>query len=117
MFTAHTNFSNIIFTCPSIIYDIIIIESMAESGNFSGNFVVSMSNAHTTASLEDETSQTVLQWYTDQMFLMTYWQESIKDYGILSADFYNFLPHLKRFILLKFQFDLSHLLLTLFLVI
>ena len=37
-------------TCPSIIYDIIIIESIAESGNFNGNFVVSISNAITTGS-------------------------------------------------------------------
>lgn len=33
------------------IYDIIIISSRAESGNFSGSFVVSISNAKTTGSI------------------------------------------------------------------
>ena len=38
------------FTCASIIYEIIMMESFAESGNFKGGFVVSISNAHTTGS-------------------------------------------------------------------
>jgi len=39
-----------ILTCPSTMYDIIIIESVAASGNFSGSFVVSISKARTTGS-------------------------------------------------------------------
>ena len=35
---------------PSIIYEIIIIWSITESGNFNGNFVVSISKARTTGS-------------------------------------------------------------------
>jgi len=40
----------IIFTCPSIIYEIIITKSIDESGNFNGDLVVSISNARTTGS-------------------------------------------------------------------
>jgi hypothetical protein len=37
-------------TCASIMYEIIIIESIATSGNLSGSFVVSISKASTTGS-------------------------------------------------------------------
>lgn len=39
-------------TCPSIMYDIIIIWSDSASGNFRGSLVVSISNASTTGSLK-----------------------------------------------------------------
>ena len=44
--------SHVLITCPSIMYEIIIIESLAESGNFSGSLVVSISKARTTGSWE-----------------------------------------------------------------
>ena len=39
----HTTLNTHTQTCPSIMYDIIIMESEAGSGNLSGNLVVSMS--------------------------------------------------------------------------
>ena len=42
-------------TWPSIMYEIIIMESVLESGNLSGSLVVSMSNASTTGSWRDRT--------------------------------------------------------------
>ena len=41
-------------TCPSIMYDIIMMESELESGNLRGSLVVSMSNASTTGSWNGE---------------------------------------------------------------
>ena len=41
---------HVLLTCPSIMYEIIMMLSVAESGNLRGSFVVSISYASTTGS-------------------------------------------------------------------